>query len=114
MANIQIMTAIAIVIRVARCPPPVPTAWKIELKIHQFKINLPSLTVHVELPEGITNGEKPVARERREREDRHANRHVLDELGARAKQAAPRPGVQCVDDRCERNGGDDQQQISQC
>lgn len=65
----------------------------------------------VKLPERIDDGKKPIAGKGNEREHGHADRHVLDELGRRAEQAAPRPRIERVDDGRKRHGRYDQQQV---
>lgn len=59
----------------------------------------------MEFTQRINDGEETIARQSGEREDGHRGRNVLGEFGERADVFAPRPGLQCVDNGDERQGG---------
>lgn len=69
--------------------------------------------MHVELAQGIHDGEEPVSGQGNQREDGHANGHVFDELGECAEDRSPGPGGERVDGGRQRNCGHNHQEISQ-
>lgn len=67
----------------------------------------------MKLSQRVNDGKKPIARQRRQREYRHTNWHVLNELWHGAQKSTPRPTVHRVHDWRKRHRYQDYQQISQ-